>query len=714
MSTNYHTVIANGAAANASIINAPLAQLDAALVSQAATITALQNSVILGGAAVTLTNGAANAAQKVVTVDSSAQFVAGCYVEYALVGGVLERNTVDTVDSGTQITLITNIGTGGIANDSPVAVIPAGFYNAGKGIYNVLDYGAVGDNSTDDSAAIQAAIDAAETGSTGAIVYFPVGTYHIHTGLTVTAANIILSGEPGGLSQITMTGAGGSVLTITGHACVVRYLYITTSDHANAGHGIYLNGAYGARLLDVTTYNVQYHGVYAVSAYSMYTANCVFSAAGADATYAGFCHGTDSNNVVHMRSRFYGSTDRTGCKVLAGTQIAFIGCDFSGGAAGTSTGLDVVFAYALSVKDCYFESNGGYAIHIGSGASQPVGVMIEGCWINQNDIAGNVGIQISKARNCRIENNILVGNSTGSESGIVVASDDQTVTFLYIGSSNLIDGVATTISDTRKRADSHFEQRVKYATAVVTDGSYYAKGAIIWNSDPAAGEYAGWICVSNGAAAKGYWVTGHAYTTGDYVVALNYGKVYRATTTGTAGSTEPSHDSGTASDGAVTWQYIAGSQDLASFKGFGSINFGVENTTNALTYGLIINESGADANTRIEGDNDENLLMTDADVDAVGIGIAAPLAKLHVDQSSTSGAKPVLTVDQADVSEEFIHFIGESTTDNSQSLIDAADLEDPGAIAGWLKIKITDVQATNPITDGIYWIPFYATPTHSA
>ncbi len=167
MSTTYHTDISVGAAANASVFNAPLGTLDAAIVTNStaitglsATVTTLQNSLILGGAAVTLTNGAANAAQKVVTVDSSAQFVAGCYVEYSLVGGVLERNVVDTVDSSTQITLLTNIGTGGIADNSPVSVIPLGFARAEAGVYRVENYGAVGDGATDDTAAFQAAIAA--------------------------------------------------------------------------------------------------------------------------------------------------------------------------------------------------------------------------------------------------------------------------------------------------------------------------------------------------------------------------------------------------------------------------------------------------------------------------------------------------------------------------------------------------------------------------
>ena len=55
-----------------------------------------------------------------------------------------------------------------------------------KGLtYNVKDYGAVGDNTTDDTTAIQAALDAVAAG--GGIVYFPPGLYLISASLTVKA-----------------------------------------------------------------------------------------------------------------------------------------------------------------------------------------------------------------------------------------------------------------------------------------------------------------------------------------------------------------------------------------------------------------------------------------------------------------------------------------------------------------------------------------------
>lgn len=144
MSTNHHTVIATGAAANASVINSPLSQLDTAITTNAALAAATSAEVVAardayasldsrldalllaGSNFSTQANGAANASQKVIVVDSTIGFLAGAPIAYTLVGGVIEANTIDTVDSPTQITCDTNIGTGGIANDEYIAVINPG------------------------------------------------------------------------------------------------------------------------------------------------------------------------------------------------------------------------------------------------------------------------------------------------------------------------------------------------------------------------------------------------------------------------------------------------------------------------------------------------------------------------------------------------------------------------------------------------------------
>lgn len=104
-------------------------------------------------------------------------------------------------------------------------------------------------------------------------------------------------------------------------------------------------------------------------------------------------------------------------------------------------------------------------------------------------------------------------------------------------------------------------------------------------------------------------------------------------------------------------------------------------------------------------------ITVDGSSENVGIRQSSPTGQLHVNQSDASGAKPVLLLDQGDLSEEFIKLVGQSTTDASQSLVDAADMTTPGSIVGWFKIYVQDDQGTNPIPDGIYYVPFYDTPT---
>ena len=83
-----------------------------------------------------------------------------------------------------------------------------------------------------------------------------------------------------------------------------------------------------------------------------------------------------------------------------------------------------------------------------------------------------------------------------------------------------------------------------------------------------------------------------------------------------------------------------------------------------------------------------------------------------IDQASDTGAKPVLKLDQADIDVEFIHLVGSSEDSTAdRSLVDVADMTTPGALVGWFQIYVEDIQGTNPITDGVYYVPFYAAPS---
>ncbi len=95
--------------------------------------------------------------------------------------------------------------------------------------YNVQSYGATGNGSTDDTAAIQSAISAASANADGAVVYFPPGNYVTSSPLVVSKSGVMLLGAgppanqggggsgsgpftPGEAGTITATRAVGSVI----------------------------------------------------------------------------------------------------------------------------------------------------------------------------------------------------------------------------------------------------------------------------------------------------------------------------------------------------------------------------------------------------------------------------------------------------------------------------------------------------------------------
>jgi hypothetical protein len=99
--------------------------------------------------------------------------------------------------------------------------------------FDVTAYGAVGDGSTDDTAAINLAIAALNTAAAG-VLYFPAGTYLISSALTTITARSLVKGDGmatfGGtpaVSMIQMTVNNAAVLTFTGHPIKVSDLALS-------------------------------------------------------------------------------------------------------------------------------------------------------------------------------------------------------------------------------------------------------------------------------------------------------------------------------------------------------------------------------------------------------------------------------------------------------------------------------------------------------
>jgi hypothetical protein len=120
---------------------------------------------------------------------------------------------------------------------------------------SVKDFGAVGDNAADDTAAIQAAIDYAETlvlqqFQSGATVFFPAGTYKITSGLTVAKDNVGLAGDSVAASVITAVSPTFDLITFSKgggtaiYRAAVRDLRLLATGNASAGSLLKLDTVY--------------------------------------------------------------------------------------------------------------------------------------------------------------------------------------------------------------------------------------------------------------------------------------------------------------------------------------------------------------------------------------------------------------------------------------------------------------------------------------
>lgn len=167
-------------------------------------------------------------------------------------------------------------------------VVPGRLLDWGGAVYNVKAFGAKGDGVTDDTVAIQAAVDAAKI--TGGTVYFPSGTYIISSRISAGAAsangNVKIKGSEWHKTIISQSNAAEPCLDISrdGVGRMNRmwiedisfsagtygiygpgnpYTFIkNVRATGSTVWGIYLNDCWGSVLEDITTRNNNGGGVW--------------------------------------------------------------------------------------------------------------------------------------------------------------------------------------------------------------------------------------------------------------------------------------------------------------------------------------------------------------------------------------------------------------------------------------------------------------------
>ena len=143
----------------------------------------------------------------------------------------------------------------------------SGKMSKGELVINVRDYGATGNGTTDDTAAIQSAITAA---SSGGVVYFPSGTFKV-VGTVSVAKPLTLTG-PGVLYK---SSTGSALLDVSSSDVTLRGLTLqnigTSGTAVDGTYAVYVHGpTYSSPLSDIVIENCRiidwaHSGIWAVN-----------------------------------------------------------------------------------------------------------------------------------------------------------------------------------------------------------------------------------------------------------------------------------------------------------------------------------------------------------------------------------------------------------------------------------------------------------------
>lgn len=422
--------------------------------------------------------------------------------------------------------LQSSVATGTTQTATNTAAITA--IQAALGV-NVISSGAVGDGTTNDTLAIQAAFNTASTVNT--VIVFPKGKVYAVTNITIpNVANIMIQGNGSTMKRI----AGGDT----------SYMIATANWVGNA--------AFTGLPIAVHDMTFDGNGIAASSFINMCWNttfdNCTFlGAAGGGALDAGLKNTAQTKN---------GSTIGTTQVNIRMHTCSFINNTGSGVALADSSATRLT---DTMIKNCFIHDNTQYGIwadqlagsviignHLYSNTLDDLGV---GFWgfggvVSGNDFEGGIGVNDGQNPGTFGPGNQVAGtltvtfggtlnrfvssSNTYSGTGAILHNDfDPTKTiisqgdafstntpFAWNNSSSTGVIIAKGCYSTTNNANYNGQQRAiggtyvyrqeEWGTAAPGAGTYQ-QGAIVWNLNPAAAGNIGWVCTTGGT--PGTWKT---------------------------------------------------------------------------------------------------------------------------------------------------------------------------------------------------------------
>jgi hypothetical protein len=265
--------------------------------------------------------------------------------------------------------------------------------------HNVKAYGAKGDGVTDDTKAIQAAIDAAEAADKAAL-YFPPGLYKISSSLNITVNEIQTIRGEGYKSIIKATASLAAIFDFTsGGTDTTANNYLTIKD-------LYLEGdhkanycVYAERFTRTDFYNVMANGavIANIGLRDNQWINNFWGCKMSNSQGDGIILDGTATNIVNLIGCAIESNVGIGIKAVKGKVINVIGCTIEGsGEAGIWTSS----AQNFNIHNNYFEANnaqGGVSVTVPTTFTIKADVIISGS--QYPDISNNLRSQNLSIRN---------------------------------------------------------------------------------------------------------------------------------------------------------------------------------------------------------------------------------------------------------------------------------------------------------------------------